>query len=137
MFTYTEIKAWYKQKENKDKVVLAVSFVLVFLVGFGTGSYVRPSASANTNKSQSNYTTSPAKNPAPKPAAATQTAEKGTVAGASTTPASSCLIKGNISTGGRKIYHVPGGALYKVVKPEQCFNTEAEAVAAGFVKSGR
>jgi micrococcal nuclease len=48
-----------------------------------------------------------------------------------------CVIKGNISSGGKKIYHVPGGASYKVVKPEQCFNTEAEAAAAGYVKASR
>jgi hypothetical protein len=47
-----------------------------------------------------------------------------------------CKIKGNIGTGG-KIYHMPGGASYKIVKPEMCFNTEAEAVAAGFRKAGR
>jgi micrococcal nuclease len=59
---------------------------------------------------------------------------------ATSTPAdgtSNCLIKGNISSSGKKIYHVPGGALYKVVKPKQCFNTKAQAVAAGFVKSKR
>lgn len=132
MLTYDEIKTWYRQKENKDKVVLGVSFVLVFLVGFGTGSYVKQTRTVGA-KSQSNYTTSPAKTPTTKPAVVTAPA----VAGASTTPASNCLIKGNISTSGRKIYHVPTGALYKVVKPEQCFNTEDEALAAGFVKSGR
>ena len=133
MITYEEIKTWCSQKENKDKMVLGISFVLVFLVGFGTGSYVKQDKPANYSTSQTNYTTKQAQTPAKTPTAQ--------VAGAATTAASTgaanCLIKGNISSGGKKIYHVPGGALYKVVKPEQCFNTEAEALAAGFVKSGR
>ena len=136
MWTYEEIKTWYKQKENKDKVVMATCFVLVFLVGFGTGSYVRETRPASV-KSPYNNTISQTKTPAAVAAPAVQAAVKPAVAGAATTTSANCLIKGNISTGGRKIYHVPGGALYKVVKPEQCFNTEAEAVAAGFVKSGR
>ena len=48
-----------------------------------------------------------------------------------------CKIKGNISSGGKKIYHIKGGASYKAVKPEMCFNTEEEAKAGGFVKSLR
>jgi len=47
-----------------------------------------------------------------------------------------CPIKGNVS-GSKKIYHVPGGAFYNTVSPEQCFNTEAQAQSAGFQKSKR
>lgn len=46
-------------------------------------------------------------------------------------------IKGNINTNGRKLYHMPNGAFYTRTNPEMCFNTEAEATAAGFVKSSR
>jgi hypothetical protein len=135
MQTYQEIKA--KIVENKAKIVLGICFILVFIIGFGTGSYEKE-IRRNTNKTTANYTTQPSKKP---------TTGQGTVAGATTglppvaaatsTPTGSCIIKGNVSSSGRKIYHVPSGALYKVVKPEQCFNTEAEALAAGFVKSGR
>lgn len=45
-------------------------------------------------------------------------------------------IKGNISSSG-KIYHMPGGSFYSRTNPEICFNTEAEAQAAGFRKSSR
>lgn len=45
-------------------------------------------------------------------------------------------IKGNIS-GKSRIYHMPGGAFYERTNPEMCFDTEAEAQAAGFVKSSR
>lgn len=51
-------------------------------------------------------------------------------------------IKGNISTSGEKIYHVPGGAYYDDTiidesKGERWFRTEAEARAAGWRKSQR
>lgn len=51
-----------------------------------------------------------------------------------------CLIKGNISSKGEKIYHVPGQQYYDVTKitpskGERYFCTEEEAVAAGWRKS--
>lgn len=51
-------------------------------------------------------------------------------------------IKGNISSSGEKIYHVPGGAYYDQVKidesaGEMWFRTEEEAIAAGWRKSSR
>lgn len=56
--------------------------------------------------------------------------------------ASGCLIKGNISASGERIYHVPGGALYdqthiNAAQGERWFCTEAEAVAAGWRRSKR
>lgn len=41
-------------------------------------------------------------------------------------------IKGNANSG---IYHVPGASFYTRTKPEQCFATEAEAIAAGYRKA--
>lgn len=135
MITYKQIRQWWKEKENKDKVVLGVCFVLVFFVGFGTGSYTRE-IRRNTLKPQANYTTPPGKKPAP--TTAPVVAGQGTVAGTATASSTaSCIVKGNIASTGKKVYHVQGGAFYKIVKPEECFNTEAEAVAAGFVKSSR
>jgi hypothetical protein len=140
MITYENLKTWLGEKENKQKAIIGVCFVVVFFVGFGAGSFKRLSM-RDTNKTYSNYTTQPAKKPL--------TAEAGTqadlnaaqpiVAGAATsTPATgACIVKGNISSTGSKIYHVKGGAFYDRVKPEQCFNTEAEAQAAGFRKSSR
>jgi endonuclease YncB( thermonuclease family) len=51
-----------------------------------------------------------------------------------------CIIKGNISSKGERIYHVPGGEYYDATqidtsKGERWFCTEAEAVAAGWRKS--
>jgi endonuclease YncB( thermonuclease family) len=53
---------------------------------------------------------------------------------------SQCVIKGNISSKGERIYHVPGGEYYDatkidMAKGERWFCTEAEAMAAGWRKS--
>lgn len=46
-------------------------------------------------------------------------------------------IKGNLSSRGEKIYHVPGGAFYDKTKPEYCFRSEKDAQKAGFRRSKR
>ncbi len=53
-----------------------------------------------------------------------------------------CLIKGNISRSGERIYHVPGGQYYgrtkiNPSKGERWFCSEAEAKAAGWRRSKR
>jgi micrococcal nuclease len=53
-----------------------------------------------------------------------------------------CTIKGNISSEGEKIYHVPGGAFYEqtkisTAKGERWFCSESDAVAAGWRPSQR
>lgn len=53
-----------------------------------------------------------------------------------------CLIKGNISRSGERIYHVPGGQYYSrtrinTSKGERWFCTEGEARAAGWRRSKR
>ncbi len=50
-----------------------------------------------------------------------------------------CAIKGNISTGGVKYYHMPGTTNYKdiIIQPEKgerWFCSEAEAIANGFTR---
>ena len=138
MITYEKIKSWLKEPENKDKVVIAAGFVLVFIVGFGSGRFERSIRRDNV-KSQSNYTTQQDKKPLPVAQTETQTpVGQGVVAGAATsTLPADCPIKGNISTTGKNLYHIKGGAFYDRTKAERCFNTPAEAEAAGFVKSSR
>lgn len=57
-------------------------------------------------------------------------------------PLAGCAIKGNISyNGGEKIFHVPGQEYYGVtnithLKGERYFCSEAEALTAGWRKSG-
>ena len=55
-------------------------------------------------------------------------------------PPPGCLIKGNISASGERIYHVPGGRFYDrtvidVARGERWFCSEAEAQAAGWRRS--
>jgi hypothetical protein len=56
---------------------------------------------------------------------------------ASTPPHPDCVIKGNVSARGERIYHLPGTRAYAVTRidearGERWFCTEAEARAAGF-----
>lgn len=84
-------------------------------------------------------TVTPEPPPLPTPAPEVLPSEE---TGATTPVPPEALIKGNISSSGEKIYHVPGGAYYSQVKinesaGEAWFVTEEEAVAAGFRKSSR
>jgi len=133
MFTYQEAKTWLAEKENKQKIIYGICFILVFIIGFGTGKFDTESRGPTSQK-QINYSTKSALNPAP---AAVSKAEGGGTSVKGTSTPANCVIKGNINSKGYKIYHIPGGAFYKITKPEQCFATEAEAQAAGFVKSSR
>ena len=61
-------------------------------------------------------------------------------AGAGNTAPGQCLIKGNISSKGERICHVPGGRYYDATvidtaKGKRWFCSEAEARAAGWRKS--
>ena len=124
----------WKQKlaAHKQEFVLAACFMLVFLVGFGAGRFQQQLR--RDSALQSHYTTPAAKKAAVTPALPQKGEGEKVLAASSSQP---CLIKGNISTGGKKVYHVIGGSFYKTVKPEQCFDTEVAAQAAGFVKSQR
>lgn len=56
---------------------------------------------------------------------------------AAPSPTDPCLIKGNISAKGARIYHVPGGRFYEVTRideaaGERYFCSEEEAAAAGW-----
>ncbi|PAD84954.1 hypothetical protein CHH57_01915 [Niallia circulans] len=46
-------------------------------------------------------------------------------------------IKGNISSSGEKIYHIPGGDFYDKTVAEETFCTQADAAASGYRKSKR
>ena len=53
------------------------------------------------------------------------------------TNSGSCNIKGNISSSGEKIYHVPGGQFYEITNPEEMFCSTGEAESAGYRASKR
>lgn len=46
-------------------------------------------------------------------------------------------VKGNRSSSGEWIYHVPGGQFYEATNPEECFATPEDARAAGYRASKR
>ena len=48
----------------------------------------------------------------------------------------SCIVKAKRKTTGTSLYYVAGDISYKRVKQTDCFDTEAEAQAAGFTKAG-
>ncbi len=63
-------------------------------------------------------------------------------AGAQQQPRPGCVIKGNVSASGERIYHLPGGAFYNATqidpkRGERWFCSEAEAQAAGWRRSRR
>jgi len=133
---YEEIKEKFYEKKNYFAV--ALGFVLVFLLGFGTGIFEKDRRKAPT--SLPNYTTNQQKTvekPATETKPTVQAGENKVLGQAtSTEPTQECLIKGNISANS-KIYHVKGGAFYDRTNAEMCFKTEEEAVSAGFRKSSR
>ena len=132
MIDYQEIKKIISQ--NRASLILGAGYVLVFGLGFGVGKYDQ-AWQKHTARLQANYNTRIASSTK---VSETSVADEPVVSGegpASTT--APCLIKGNISTNNKKIYHVPGGSFYDRVNPEQCFLSEAAARAAGFVKSSR
>src|SRR6185503_6811390 len=61
MIDYEEIKNWFVDKDNQKKIAVGVGFVVVFLVGFGSGRYEKASA---RSKLPANYSSSAAKKPA-------------------------------------------------------------------------
>ena len=131
MKSYDEIKKVLS--ENRVRIVLGAAFVLVFLLGFGVGRYDQE-WQKKLFRMQNNYNTKTVNLQKDVKSPEGDTPAK-TAANATSSP--TCIVKGNISAKGKKIFHVLGGSFYDRVNPEQCFATEEEAVAAGFVKSSR
>lgn len=78
----------------------------------------------------------PAPKPAPaRPAPVTPTPPATSVAPSGSSCPSGYPIKGNHSSSGEYIYHVPGQRHYTITKPEECFSSESAARAAGYRKS--
>lgn len=111
-------------KNNQQAIAISVGFLLVASISFGLGNisaykYSIPEIRVEEVFSPSNNT---------QKVGSVQSANVDNCAG---------LIKGNINSKGKKVYHVPDGSFYDQTNPEQCFETEDEAKKAGFVKSSR
>lgn len=134
---FQKLKDRFNQK-GKPLAIAGVCFLAVFIAGFGTGRVTNGGTSGATEKrSLTNYTTnkedktkSNNTNTAPKAESNSSPSPKTTVA---PVDQANCYIKGSKS----KTYHIPGGAFYERTTPAACFNSEEEAVAAGYKKSSR
>lgn len=118
MLSYEKLKAW--TTGHKSHLTVGCCFVLVFLLGFGTGKATLPESKPSA---KTNYTVKIPEKPAEKQAA--EPAKPGT---------GSCAVKGN---GASHIYHVKGGAFYEKLKSPRCFASEDEAKSAGYRRSAR
>jgi hypothetical protein len=124
-------------KTHQQKIVLIIGYLLVAGLAFGMGrsaapKYSKPAPSAvragQTSAVQNNY------NPNQPAVQSASTTTKTNPAPASGSANCTGKIKGSSSL----IYHVPGGSFYnKTTHPIRCFDTEAQAQAAGFRKSSR
>lgn len=130
---YEELKTLVS--EHKARAVTVLACVIMFVVGFGTGKATKSQPKSESQLDYPNYTIDSEKKPQEVgETAATPAISQGNEK--QINPNQPCVIKGNIS-GNNKIYHVKGGSSYEKTVPEQCFNTETEAEAAGFRKAKR
>jgi hypothetical protein len=110
-------------EKGKPLGIAAICMTAVFVVGFGAGKlHTGVSQSVPAKRSLSNYNT----NSAP-------TESRSATATNANTAANECPIKGSKS----KIYHIQGGSFYERTNADRCFVTEADAQAAGYIKSSR
>lgn len=115
-------------KSHQQKIVLTVGFVLVALIGFILGRMTTYKYSAPEIKVEQAFV-SPNYNPN---VSGVQTSQE------SSTSNQEVLCDGKIKGSSSMIYHIPGGAFYdRTTKPIRCFDTETEAINAGFRKSTR
>ena|SRR5690554_2131039 len=125
-------------RNNERNVMLVISFTCVFLLGFFAGKLDSINSDPpviTIEKSNDNFSVL---NDQTQPQELSNVGNDTQVLGnaSDNTGCAPGQIKGNISSSGR-IYHIPGGAFYNRTDPEMCFNTEAEAQAAGFRRSQR
>ncbi|MBI3952786.1 MAG: hypothetical protein HY336_02420 [Candidatus Doudnabacteria bacterium] len=106
-------------KNNQQVIVLTIGYLLVAAISFGLGGMI---ASKKIPAESLVEQPLPLNNSQNLPLAQS---------------ADNCKIKGNINSKGSKIYHIQGGAFYNQTNPEECFETEDQAQAAGFAKSSR
>ena len=120
-------------KNNQQNIVLATGYFLVAVLGFGGGRLSVNHTKAPEIRVEEVFAAPLNDTEKINPSQSENTLNN------NTNPNNSCIgqIKGNISSKGEKIYHVPGGAFYNRTTAEMCFATETEAKAAGFRKSSK
>ena len=136
-------------RTHGHKILFVSALVVAFVFGFSMGSLKTPVSPTNNSAIQSYdqtkvnsqvtetqpikttpQTEEPQTPSAPKTTKATPPKKSSTKVSIDT----ACPVKGTVSS---RIYHMPGGAFYNRLKTTKCFQNEAEAKEAGYVKSGR
>lgn len=128
--------------KNQQKIAIIAGYIIVFMLAFGLGriTVLRPAppeirVEEPTSKIQANSTAEVQGAQSQIPQAAAAAPQNSYFSGFAPV-AGGC--EGKIKGSSSHIYHLPGGAFYdRTTKPAWCFNTEAEAQAAGFRKSAR
>jgi hypothetical protein len=116
-------------KTHQLKIVLVLGYLLVSALGFGLGRLSVFKHSAPEVQVQESFQA---------PSNYTPVASGIQTTSSPATPASAGDCAGKIKGSSSLIYHLPGDAFYtKTTHPIRCFDTEAEAKAAGFRKSAR
>jgi hypothetical protein len=120
-------------KNNQQILILAVGYLLIAALGFSIGR-ISAVDFKSPEISVEEVFVAPLNNTQNLPVAQSETAANNPA-----NAGNSCngQIKGNISSKGEKIYHIPDGAFYDRTTPEMCFATEAEAKSGGFRKSSK
>lgn len=123
-------------KTHQQTIVLSVGYALLALIGFYLGRITYVERKAPEIRVEESF--APLLNDTGN-VAGTQSESLAPPAGATPTGVLDCSgkIKGNIGSKGERIYHKPGGMFYKRTNPEQCFESETQAQAAGFRKSSK
>ncbi len=113
-------------KAHQQVLVLTVGYFLVAILGFSLGRFTAPQYSVPEIKVEQALTAPDNYTP--------------NIAGIQSDTSQQAVqtCQGKIKGSSSMVYHLPGGSFYnKTTHPIRCFDTEAEAKAAGFRKSSR
>ena len=118
---------------HQQQIALGVGFLLVAGLAFGLGRISNIQHQASDIKVEQAFTLPDNYTPN---ISGIQSTDINTAALSAGSTALNC--EGKIKGSASFIYHVPGGAFYdRTTKPVRCFDTEAQAQAAGFKKSSK
>ena len=120
-------------KTHQQSLALSVGYILVFILAFGLGRITAFKYNVPEIRIEESFNL-------PESLPVNNTANAGVVQSANVDNSAQKPIDcaGKIKGSSSMIYHLPDGAFYsRTTNPIKCFDTEAEATAAGFRKSSR
>lgn len=118
-------------KRKKERYLFVVGALLSFALGFSFSNLLLAKSQFNNTAIKTYNQTEFQTNEQVTPVKVAEKEETKNVPATS----SACPVKGNKNAKGEQIYHIPGGLSYNRVKGTVCFETEAEAKAAGYRKA--